>query len=296
MRRRPASLAGLRDRRLPLAAVIPRAAPVECAVGATGTGRATEVGIFLFSEHQSNRRVETVTVTASPVTSSAASAVGTVRRAARGLFGDDGFGFKDILDLVNPLQHIPVIGNLYRKLTGDTLAPAIRVAGGALFGGPLGAGLSLVGLAVEEGAKKSVAAAEEATAVAAPSALAAAPRSEVPRGGWMLAAAATGRLAGLVPDGTVAANAAVAAAEAATAPVALVDAPGVQAESKASATTRELRLPARRPIVPRALPPPTTPLADGVSRKPRVDAQALAAFAAWQSAIERGTTRLVDYA
>ena len=55
------------------------------------------------------------------------------------LFGDDGFNFRDVLDLINPLQHIPVIGNIYRKLTGDQAAPVIRIAGGALFGGPLGA-------------------------------------------------------------------------------------------------------------------------------------------------------------
>jgi hypothetical protein len=47
--------------------------------------------------------------------------------------------FDQILDVVNPLQHIPLISNLYRSLTGDTMSTVSNIAGGALFGGPLGA-------------------------------------------------------------------------------------------------------------------------------------------------------------
>ena len=50
----------------------------------------------------------------------------------------DGFSFGDILDVVNPLQHIPVVSTLYRNITGDEIAQAPRVLGGALFGGPVG--------------------------------------------------------------------------------------------------------------------------------------------------------------
>ena len=53
-------------------------------------------------------------------------------------FGDDGLTFGDILDVINPLQHIRVISTIYRNLTGDELSPAARIAGGALFGGPIG--------------------------------------------------------------------------------------------------------------------------------------------------------------
>jgi hypothetical protein len=60
------------------------------------------------------------------------------------IFGEDGFTFGDILDIVNPLQHIPIVGMIYRKITGDTIAPAMQIAGGALFGGPLGAAMSAV--------------------------------------------------------------------------------------------------------------------------------------------------------
>ena len=61
-------------------------------------------------------------------------------------FGDDGFNFKDILDLINPLHHIPIVGSIYRAISKDKIAPAIKLAGGALFGGPAGASLAAVGL------------------------------------------------------------------------------------------------------------------------------------------------------
>lgn len=75
--------------------------------------------------------------------------------AAR-LFGADGFNFLDILDVINPLQHIPFVSTLYRALTGDTIAPASRVAGGALFGGPIGAAVSLVNSIVAEWSGKDI--------------------------------------------------------------------------------------------------------------------------------------------
>lgn len=64
-------------------------------------------------------------------------------------WGEDGFTFGDLLDLINPLQHLPVISTLYRKFTGDEIAPAARLLGGGLFGGPLGVASAAVGVAVE---------------------------------------------------------------------------------------------------------------------------------------------------
>lgn len=49
-----------------------------------------------------------------------------------------GFSFGDFLDIINPLQHIPVVSTIYRMATEDNISPGARVAGGALFGGPLG--------------------------------------------------------------------------------------------------------------------------------------------------------------
>ena len=53
-------------------------------------------------------------------------------------WGKDGFSFSDLLDIINPLQHIPFISTIYREVTGDEIAAAPKVIGGALFGGPLG--------------------------------------------------------------------------------------------------------------------------------------------------------------
>ena len=47
--------------------------------------------------------------------------------------------FGDFLDIVNPLQHIPLVNLAYRALTGDQIGGAAQVVGGALFGGPIGA-------------------------------------------------------------------------------------------------------------------------------------------------------------
>ena len=46
--------------------------------------------------------------------------------------------FGDFLDVINPLQHIPIVGTIYRAITGDEISPAARIFGGFLFGGPLG--------------------------------------------------------------------------------------------------------------------------------------------------------------
>jgi hypothetical protein len=46
--------------------------------------------------------------------------------------------FDDLIDFINPLHHLPVIGALYREFTGDQIKPALQIAGGTLFGGPSG--------------------------------------------------------------------------------------------------------------------------------------------------------------
>lgn len=61
------------------------------------------------------------------------------------MFGEDGFEFTDFLDVINPLQHIPGVGMIYRSLTGDELGNGARVVGGGLFGGVFG----LAGAAID---------------------------------------------------------------------------------------------------------------------------------------------------
>lgn len=57
-------------------------------------------------------------------------------------------GFGDLIDVINPLQHIPVVGMVYRRLTGDTISAPAQFMGGALFGGPIGAAIALADVAV----------------------------------------------------------------------------------------------------------------------------------------------------
>jgi hypothetical protein len=64
-------------------------------------------------------------------------------------FGDDGLTFSTLLDVVNPLQHIPVVSTIYREVTGDKIAPAAKLIGDTLFGGPIGLALSAVDVTVQ---------------------------------------------------------------------------------------------------------------------------------------------------
>ncbi len=60
------------------------------------------------------------------------------------------FGFADLIDMVNPLHHVPVVGQVYREITGDEIKPIGQIMGGALFGGPLGAASGLINVVIEE--------------------------------------------------------------------------------------------------------------------------------------------------
>ncbi|WP_435640739.1 hypothetical protein [Micavibrio aeruginosavorus] len=66
------------------------------------------------------------------------------------LQGEEPFGFGDLIDIINPLQHIPLVSTAYREITGDTIRPSSRVFGGALFGGAVGAAAGLVNVIVAE--------------------------------------------------------------------------------------------------------------------------------------------------
>lgn len=51
---------------------------------------------------------------------------------------DEGMSFWDLLDVINPLQHIPVVNRIYRAVTGDEIKTPARLAGSALMFGPVG--------------------------------------------------------------------------------------------------------------------------------------------------------------
>ena len=78
--------------------------------------------------------------------SEAFAALRTAR--ANGTSNPDKVSFADLIDTVNPLQHIPLVSTLYRDLTGDQISPQARIAGGALYGGPIGLVTSLIDSAV----------------------------------------------------------------------------------------------------------------------------------------------------
>jgi hypothetical protein len=60
-----------------------------------------------------------------------------------------GMAFHDLLDIVNPLQHLPVVGTLYRAVTGDKMGTVEKIAGDALYGGLWGAVGSIADTAFE---------------------------------------------------------------------------------------------------------------------------------------------------
>jgi len=73
----------------------------------------------------------------------AASASAPVSKAdSEGFFGH-------ILDIINPLQHLPVVGTVYRAITGDHIGAFEKIAGDTLYGGLWGAVTSVADVAFE---------------------------------------------------------------------------------------------------------------------------------------------------
>ena len=49
------------------------------------------------------------------------AAAPSVNRGDNAFWGEDGLQFGDVLDSINPLQHIPLVSSLYREITGDQI-------------------------------------------------------------------------------------------------------------------------------------------------------------------------------
>jgi len=62
----------------------------------------------------------------------------------------DGLSFKDVIDTINPLQHLPVISAIYREITGDRPGAGARMVGAALYGGPIGLFGEVVNCAIDD--------------------------------------------------------------------------------------------------------------------------------------------------
>lgn len=62
--------------------------------------------------------------------------------------------FRDVLETLNPLQYVPLVGSLYRVMTGESAHPAFRIgvsfAIAVAFGGPVGVLGTMAGCALEE--------------------------------------------------------------------------------------------------------------------------------------------------
>lgn len=141
------------------------------------------------------------------------------------------FGLKDVLDVVNPLQHIPGISDLYQTLTGDRPSKMAQVLGGFMYGGISGGLLAHAETLYESATNETPAASiknallnkkDEALAAAAtpPVETTAAPISAatpktfinaLPGNAAALVQASPSQLAGLVRDYTTASGSAAAA-------------------------------------------------------------------------------------
>jgi len=82
-----------------------------------------------------------------PANTSSAEKTGTT---PSGVPTNEQLGFGDFLDVINPLQHIPVVSTLYRKMTGDKISAPAQFMGGLLYGGPVGAAGAMVSVAVQD--------------------------------------------------------------------------------------------------------------------------------------------------
>ena len=73
-------------------------------------------------------------VSADPPTDLSGAKVEKKSEKSFSLWENSKMGFGDFVDIINPLQHLPIIATIYRNRTGDTLGFASRVIGGALWG------------------------------------------------------------------------------------------------------------------------------------------------------------------
>lgn len=74
----------------------------------------------------------------------------------KGFFGEDGLTFRDVLDAVNPLNHIPIVSGMLEDATGHKVSTGSKLLGG-LMTGPIGFMVSLANVVFEQGTGKGVA-------------------------------------------------------------------------------------------------------------------------------------------
>ncbi|GAA0770914.1 hypothetical protein E1180_11905 [Roseibium denhamense] len=97
------------------------------------------------------------------------------------------FSFGDFIDVINPLQHIPGIAEVYRAVTNDQISDSARKTGNMLYGfalgGPIGVGAMLAYNSLSNGGQSSGAGSDGPALTAdfsAPASALASGSSEVP--------------------------------------------------------------------------------------------------------------------
>jgi len=82
--------------------------------------------------------------------------VNAARPAQSHFWAGNGFSFHDLLDTINPLQHLPVVSTIYRAITGDRPGNVAEIVGDGLFGGLLGLAAGVANVALKEATGKDV--------------------------------------------------------------------------------------------------------------------------------------------
>ncbi|HEY8950580.1 MAG TPA: hypothetical protein VIM56_16975 [Rhizomicrobium sp.] len=97
------------------------------------------------------KSVQTKTAAKTDATQTASASNSATPPSTKTADTDSGHSFwGDVLDVVNPLQHLPVVGTVYRAITGDQIGDVEKVAGDTLYGGPIGLVSSLADVAFEK--------------------------------------------------------------------------------------------------------------------------------------------------
>lgn len=63
---------------------------------------------------------------------------------------EESLSFRDVLDAINPLNHIPIVSDIFASATGHKPSSLSKLAGGAIIGGPIGFVASLAGVIFED--------------------------------------------------------------------------------------------------------------------------------------------------
>jgi len=93
----------------------------------------------------------TASIAATPSSVTAPVSAGAGRHST-----DEDFTFSDLVSIVNPLQHIPVVATVYRAVTGETIKPFERIAGDTLYGGLWGFASGVFNVVFEEATGKDL--------------------------------------------------------------------------------------------------------------------------------------------